>query len=181
MIEVVLISLLVVLIIANLGLKVYNVIYPPCERSEEYFDSARKLSNESINVLSTIPTGVDLHNVHNSTVSLDMQYDQDNSATTEMTNNITNTLLPPPIINKTLVKALDNMFSGRTNDKNLSSTTEKKRTKYKDGNSGIFESEMEGLKSNNDHVSANRVIMKPSGFVKVTQTDGYSDRNPNEF
>jgi hypothetical protein len=40
---------------------------------------------------------------------------------------------------------------------------------------------MEGLKSNNDHVSANRVIMKPSGFVKVTQTDGYSDRNPNEF
>jgi hypothetical protein len=180
MIEVVLISLLVVLFIANIGLKIYNVIYPPCEKSEEYFDSARKLSNESIDVLSTIPTGVDLHNVNN-IVSLDMQYDPDNSATSEMTKTSTNDLLLPPIINKDLTKALDNMFSGRINDKTHNNTTKKKRTQYKDGNSSIFESEMEGLKSNNDHVSANRVIMKPSGFVKVTQTDGYSDRNINDF
>jgi len=176
MIEVAVISLLVILVIANVGLSAYNSMYPPCETSKDYFDSARTLPDGAIAGLGSIPSGTDLHYVGAATVATGQ------SGVIGLTNRL-NTIVPPePVVNKKLFDALENMFSGRSDEQTRDAQTKTKRNKYgANGPSGIFEDEMEGLKANNDHVSADRVIMKPSGFVRTTKTDGYSERRPNDF
>lgn len=53
--------LLVILILANFGLHIFNTIVPPCEQVEEYFKSARMLPDGASASLGSIPTGSENH------------------------------------------------------------------------------------------------------------------------
>jgi hypothetical protein len=55
--------LLVILIVANIGVGVYNQFYPPCFDADEYFKGARRLPDGAIAELGSIQSGTDRHYV----------------------------------------------------------------------------------------------------------------------
>lgn len=164
MIVVAIVSVLFVLIFANIGLKVFNHLYPPCSKSYEYFEGARMLPDGAALALGSIPTSVNLNFVGAQTVA------------TGIPGVIGLKSRNPPIAtsaeNKKLFAAVNKMFP------TSSTTTEKKTTtsSYDGVSSAVFETEMEGLKADSSHRNTDMQIMKPSGFVRSIERDGYSDR-----
>lgn len=63
--------LLVILVVANIGIGVFNQFYPPCFDADEYFKGARKLPDGAIAELGSIPSGNDVKYVGVRTVETD--------------------------------------------------------------------------------------------------------------
>jgi len=61
--------LLVILIISNLVLGVYNMLYPPCSDINDYFTGAKRLPDGSVASLGSIPSGTDKNYVGAARVS----------------------------------------------------------------------------------------------------------------
>lgn len=160
-------TVLVVLVLANIGLKVFNHTYPPCE-SYEYFEAATMLPDGAALSLSSIPTSINLNYVGAKTVA------------TDMPGVIGLTSRNPPIDQKNnkLFAAMEKMFSNKSHEVAASSSTRTKTASsaYDGVSSAIFEVEMEGLQADSSHRNTNTKTMKPSGFVKTVERDGYSNR-----
>jgi hypothetical protein len=166
--------LLVILIVANVGVSVFNAVYPPCDDLNEYFSSARRLPDGAASGLRTVQSGTDGHYIGAKTVSTgkpgviglrSRNFDIEESLHAHS--------------NAELLKAVGNALGDNKPNKQENTETKKKRTK---GNkSAIFEEEMEGLLAGNSHRNTNEKTTKPSGFIKGIERDGYSDRKVNEW
>lgn len=170
MIQLAIISLIVILVIANLVLVLYNYLYPPCETTYDYFKSARTLPDNLSSSLGSIPSGTDLNYIGAATVPTD---DPNVIGLTSRLNTISDN-------NKN--KILNAVFESENDVNNhVDSRTKTIDNSYKDQNIAIFEREMEGLKTGINNIERDKVFAKPSGFVNQIQLDGYSDRKPHDF
>lgn len=63
--------LLIILVVANIGIGMYNQFYPPCFNADEYFKGARKLPDGYIAELGSITSGNDNKYIGARTVETD--------------------------------------------------------------------------------------------------------------
>lgn len=166
---------LIILVIANVGLSVYNTTHPPCDDLDEYFTATKKLPDGMLIGLGSIPSGTDVHYVGAKTVST--------GKPGVIGLRSRNKDLEKPVVphdSSSLQKAVNRMFDNMVAKQEDERTT-KSRTDYDKGNSAMFEVEMEGLKAGNDHRNTDYRTTKPSGFMYEYNTDGYSERKPNDW
>jgi len=174
MIEIAVVVVLAILVLANVGLKLFNYLYPPCEKSRDYFESARILPDGAVASLASIPSGTDLHYVGARTVPTGIPgvigLASRNPA-------VSSSPPPTPTENKKLFAMVDTMFPSKSGRENQVGTkTKTSRNGYDGVKSAIFETEMEGLRADSSHRNTDMRTVKPSGLMNRTSRDGYSDR-----
>jgi hypothetical protein len=163
---------LVILVLANVGLKLFNYLYPPCEDSYEYFEAAKMMPDGAAASLASIPSGVSLNYIGAKTVATDQP------GVIGLTSHVpSDRPHPNPAGSKKLYDAVSAMFpdhsgSNQRNGANLTRST----SGYDGSRNAMFENEMEGLKADSSHRNTDRRTMKPSGFVGTMERDGYKDR-----
>ena len=155
------IILIVILLIANIGVGIFNSLYPPCSDINEYFESARKIPNSSIVNLKTV------------SLKIDTNYNGTKESATKQKKRIKST------VNKKLMNAIDVALNSKSTYKQENSSTQKLNT---NGNkSALFDIEMEGLSAGNKRRNAERETSKPSNFVDTVEKDGYKDMRSNDW
>jgi hypothetical protein len=163
---------LVILVLANVCLKLFNYLYPPCDISYDYFEAARMLPDGASESLASIPSGISLNYIGAKTVATDQPGVIGLTSHIPSDRSHTN-----PVGSKKLYDAVSNMFPDRSDSKQSDGAKLTKSTSgYNGTRNAMFETEMEGLKADSSHRNTDSRTMKPSGFAGATERDGYKDR-----
>jgi hypothetical protein len=160
------IILIIILISANIGLKVFNNIYPPCESINDYFQSAKLLSDDLTYNLRTIPSTLR---------SSDYIGVQPVDPIIPVVNIMTKPGSEP---NKKLFDAVNAMFPANSQEE---TSTTKISNSYNGSNAAVFELEMEGQRAYNKPKNQNNKDTTPTKSLRIFKNDGYKDRRPNDF
>lgn len=167
--------ILVILLVANIAVGVFNSAYPPCDDIDEYFESARKISKDSMTGLRTVQSGTDINYV-----GAKLSTNESGDVVLKSRNEDYNTP-PNPHSSKDLMNAISIALGEHKGVKHQEASTTK-REHTSGPMSAIFETEFEGLHANNIKRKADpRDIMKPTGFVHSIEQEGYSGRKVNEW
>jgi hypothetical protein len=172
MIAVAVTIVLVILVLANVGLKLFNYLYPPCDGIYEYFEAAKMMPDGAATSLASIPPGISLNYVGAKPIVTDKP------GVIGLTSHVSsNKPHHNPIGSKKLYDVVNNMFPTRSYSKQHDGAAlTKSIAGYKGTHNAMFETEMEGLKASSSHRNPDSRTMKPSGFVGETKRDGYKDR-----
>jgi hypothetical protein len=161
--------LLVIMLLSNVALRIYNQINPPCSNDvEEYFASARKLPDGISAGLGSIPSGTDVKHVGFKT-----EASPDGGIKLTSHKYETPKFLEGDEFDKAIAKAFPSNFTD-------SDTMTGKKVEEVNGRLVVFD-ENEGMTAGNKHRPARRSIISSSGFVKRIERDGYSDACPNDW
>ena len=159
---------IIILIFANLTLKAYNYFYPPCENPNEYFSSAKNVDG-----LQSV-SGDDFKYAGPSKPTID---EDGVFAIGRNSSNYSKKL------NESTEKDIEDVVSAFFPvDAQEDSRTKQKVVSDPDGNLiAMFEEEFEGIGADNTHRNNSKKRIPHSEEAQSTQTDGYSQRRPNDW
>lgn len=181
--------LLVLLVVANVLLTIFNKAYPPCQNVDEYFAAARKVPDGLPSSLGSIPSGTDKHYVGAKTVAVGIpgvvglksreeDYmtpgylgDLGNMSDGNNYNEIGEASNDKPAdkADKSAYDAISAMFPASSQ---AQAGTKKRMNGYNGSNLAMFETEMEGVraKANPRNLMAHST---PSDLSRHMVRDGY--------
>jgi len=160
--------LLLILILANIGLKIFNDLYPPCS-NKEYFDSARNLPDGEAASLGSIPSGN-----KNTYVGAEMVDTGMPGVIGLKSFNDTVNTEPEPSDSFDIYDAIERTFPKQNRQNSQLNEITRKENAFSDSKA-VFDIEMEGLKSKPTTVNFAQMA-NPSGLITRVMRDGYSDR-----
>jgi hypothetical protein len=168
--------LLIILILANIAMSMFNAVYPPCNTLEEYFKSARVLPRGKLAGLDYAQSKIKAQYVGNELDVIDaMGYDEVKANKETFQKNMENALNQQEDATKSsFYKAVNKIFKSSTPDQG---TTEKGISNFSGEQLAMFDLEMEGIATK----SLPKRNDTNNGLVRIAERDGYGDRDPNAF
>lgn len=161
---------LVILIISNVIVGVYNTFYSPCVSSDDYFKLAKKIPNDNLNGLHTIESTLKKKTTNFKTYA-DYQEQSAIGSDDMMLKNKN-----PEIGDAALYEAVDNILNNTTLKSVESDTSQKDINDFDGTRAAMFETEFEGIHANNIYHQSGRQTSTVSDQIGQTILDGYSDR-----
>jgi hypothetical protein len=165
--------LIIILVVANILISVYNNYYPSTG-IDEYFDNAKKLQPNVLSLGTYIPKQ---RQVSSNKESFYMDYASKDYSPSEVETDLADDLVDSSarnVGNADIFAHIDAMFPANSQE---TSGTKKGINDYDGVGAAIFEMEFEGLSANNTHRhDLKKDRMMPSGNVHTVERDGYSDR-----
>lgn len=161
---------LVILILSNVVVGIYNTFYSPCVSSDDYFKLAKKIPEDSLNGLHTVESPI---KKKNAVIKTYADYQEPSSiGSDDMMLKDKN----PEFGNDSLYDAVNDILNTSAITSIESDTNQKSINDFDGTRAAIFETEFEGIHANNTYHQSGRQTISVSDQIGQTMLDGYSDR-----